>query len=221
MWIPIQGCVCPQLWLPISVPLVAIPYPVITKTLSVAIYWCLPVPMQRVTHPVLYRRMVKAKQDNPNLKVVVIDPRRTATYDLADLHLAIAPGSDNFIFSGLLHYLSANGLTDKAYIDKYTQGFAKALESVAMATLDKVSQTAQISSQDLQTFYQWFAETEKAITFYSQGINQSATGTDKCNAIINCHLATGKLGKAGMGPFSITGQPNAMGGREVGGWPIC
>lgn len=169
------------------------------------------------THPVLYRRMVKAKQDNPNLKVVVIDPRRTATCDLADLHLAIAPGSDNFIFSGLLHYLSANGLTDKAYIDKHTQGFAKALESVAMATLDDVSQTAQISSQDLQTFYQWFAETEKAITFYSQGINQSATGTDKCNAIINCHLATGKLGKAGMGPFSITGQPNAMGGREVGG----
>ena len=169
------------------------------------------------THPVLYRRMVKAKQDNPNLKVVVIDPRRTATCDLADLHLAIAPGSDNFIFTGLLHYLSTNDFTDNAYIEENTRGFAEALKTASTATLDEVSQQAQISAQDLETFYQWFAQTERVITFYSQGINQSATGTDKCNAIINCHLATGKLGKVGMGPFSITGQPNAMGGREVGG----
>jgi len=169
------------------------------------------------THPVLYRRMDEAKKVNPNLKIVVIDPRRTATCDLADLHLAIAPGSDNFIFSGLLHYLAANGFTDLDYIEQRTEGFASALDQCTSATLSNVSEQANIDLDDLATFYQWFAKTEKAITFYSQGINQSATGTDKCNAIINCHLATGKLGKVGAGPFSITGQPNAMGGREVGG----
>ena len=169
------------------------------------------------THPVLYQRMVEAKKVNPSLKVVVIDPRRTATCDLADLHLAIAPGSDHFIFSGLLHFLAANGHTDLDYIEQHTEGFASALDRCTRATLINVSEQADIDLDDIKTFYQWFAKTEKAITFYSQGINQSATGTDKCNAIINCHLATGKLGKVGAGPFSITGQPNAMGGREVGG----
>ena len=169
------------------------------------------------THPVLYRRMAKAKQDNPNLKIVVIDPRRTATCDLADLHLALAPGSDSFLFTGLLHYLAENDFTDPQYIEQHSEGFTEALECAATATLSQVSEQSQINAEDLITFYQWFAQTKKAITFYSQGINQSATGTDKCNAIINCHLATGKLGKKGAGPFSITGQPNAMGGREVGG----
>jgi len=169
------------------------------------------------THPVLYRRMAEAKAANPNLKIVVIDPRRTATCDLADLHLAIAPGSDQFIFTGLLHYLASHGFTDSQYIDDHTQGFGEAIANASTATLDNVAGPAGVDSNQLKTFYQWFAETDKAITFYSQGINQSATGTNKCNAIINCHLATGKLGKVGAGPFSITGQPNAMGGREVGG----
>ena len=116
-----------------------------------------------------------------------------------------------------MHYLAANGHTDLDYIEQHTEGFASALDRCTRATLINVSEQADIDLDDLKTFYQWFAKTEKAITFYSQGINQSATGTDKCNAIINCHLATGKLGKVGAGPFSITGQPNAMGGREVGG----
>jgi assimilatory nitrate reductase catalytic subunit len=169
------------------------------------------------THPVLYRRMTAAKADNPNLKIVVIDPRRTATCDLADLHLDLAPGTDNFIFTGLLHYLADNGHTDTDYISRHTEGFADALDGAEAATLESVAAQAHLDIEDLTIFYQWFANTEKAITFYSQGINQSATGTDKCNAIINCHLATGKIGKVGAGPFSITGQPNAMGGREVGG----
>ncbi|MGB0669355.1 MAG: molybdopterin-dependent oxidoreductase, partial [Porticoccaceae bacterium] len=169
------------------------------------------------THPILYRRMVEAKKKNPQLKIVVIDPRRTATCDLADLHLAIAPGSDNFIFTGLLHYLHSHGYSDSGYIEQHTQGFAEAILNAESATLDNIAVQAGLENDQLKTFYQWFAETDKAITFYSQGINQSSTGTDKCNAIINCHLATGKLGKVGAGPFSITGQPNAMGGREVGG----
>ncbi|MGB2115473.1 MAG: molybdopterin-dependent oxidoreductase [Porticoccaceae bacterium] len=169
------------------------------------------------THPVLYRRMVSAKESNPNLKIVVIDPRRTATCDIADLHLAIAPGTDSFIFSGLLNFISAEEYVDSRYVQQSTEGFEDALEAVKNLSPSLVAEKTGISEQQLKTFYQWFCQTEKGITFYSQGINQSSTGTDKCNAIINCHLATGKMGKPGMGPFSITGQPNAMGGREVGG----
>jgi len=169
------------------------------------------------THPVLYRRIAEAKQNNPAMRVVVIDPRRTASCDLADLHLAVAPGSDAFIFNGLLGFLDRAEQLDKSYIEQHTEGFAAALETANAIGQAELEQQTGISRADLATFYQWFAETEKSITFYSMGINQSATGTDKCNAIINCHLATGRIGKLGAGPFSITGQPNAMGGREVGG----
>ncbi|MGV6807354.1 MAG: molybdopterin-dependent oxidoreductase, partial [bacterium] len=95
--------------------------------------------------------------------------------------------------------------------------FDQALQAVSDLSADAVAEVTGISTDEVTTFYRWFAETEKTLTFYSQGINQSSSGTDKCNAIINCHLATGRIGREGMGPFSITGQPNAMGGREVGG----
>jgi assimilatory nitrate reductase catalytic subunit len=167
------------------------------------------------THPVLYQRISAAKALRPQMKVVVLDPRRTASCEFADLHLALAPGSDGFIFSGLLRYLHDKGRTDSDYIDHHTEGFESALASTGC--LDSTAAAAGIDAAELEEFYRWFARTEKTITFYSQGVNQSATGTDKCNAIINCHLATGRIGKRGMGPFSITGQPNAMGGREVGG----
>ena len=169
------------------------------------------------THPVLYRRIASAKANNPSMRVVVIDPRRTATCDLADLHLAIAPGSDAFVFNGLLAYLEQNDHLNAGFIAQHTQGFDTAMAEARALTDVELTQTIAVSALKLHTFYQWFAETEKTISFYSMGINQSATGTDKCNAIINCHLATGRIGKAGMGAFSITGQPNAMGGREVGG----
>ena len=169
------------------------------------------------THPVLYRRIASAKANNPSMRVVVIDPRRTATCDLADLHLAIAPGSDAFVFNGLLAYLEQNDHLNAGFIAQHTQGFDTAMAEARALTDVELTQTIAVSALKLHTFYQWFAETEKTISFYSMGINQSATGTDKCNAIINCHLATGRIGKVGMGAFSITGQPNAMGGREVGG----
>ena len=169
------------------------------------------------THPVLYQRMVAAKKRNPKMKIVVIDPRRTASCDIADLHLAIAPGSDGFIFNGLLNYLAGNKKLDNEYISNHTQGFDAALNAAAELTIEAVIANTGVSEVDLIKFYQWYAATANTISFYSMGINQSATGTDKCNAIINCHLATGRVGKIGAGPFSITGQPNAMGGREVGG----
>ncbi len=169
------------------------------------------------THPILFQRITAAKAANPAMRVVVIDPRRTASCEIADLHLPVAPGADAFLFQGLLHHLHAKGALDEAYIARHTEGFDAALADCATLTLDETAARTGLDSALLHQFFSWFARTEKTVSFYSQGINQSATGTDKGNAIINCHLATGRLGRPGMGPFSITGQPNAMGGREVGG----
>ncbi|MBK8991364.1 MAG: nitrate reductase [Gammaproteobacteria bacterium] len=169
------------------------------------------------THPVLYQRIEAAKRARPGMRVVVIDPRRTASCDIADLHLAIRPGSDAFLFTALLAYLQASGSVDHDFVAAHTEGFEAALAAAGAWDPVRASAALGIAPAALQTFCDWFAATERTVTFYSQGINQSATGTDKCNAIINCHLATGRIGRAGMGPFSITGQPNAMGGREVGG----
>ena len=169
------------------------------------------------THPVLYQRIQAAKNRRPQMRVVVVDPRKTATCDIADLHLNIKPGSDAYLFVGLLHYLAVNDKLDMGYIHAHTEGFTSALEAARETDLEELCDDLGVEPHALETFFQWFGETEKTVTFYSQGINQSSTGTDKCNAIINCHLATGRIGREGMGPFSITGQPNAMGGREVGG----
>jgi len=169
------------------------------------------------THPVLYRRIEAAKQARPGMRVVVIDPRRTASCDIADLHLAIRPGSDGYLFTALLAWLHANGHVYGDYVAAHTEGIDAAVAAAGPSDPEGTAGELGIGPGELRTFFDWFAATERTVTLYSQGINQSATGTDKCNAIINCHLATGRIGRAGMGPFSITGQPNAMGGREVGG----
>ena len=170
-------------------------------------------------HPVSFQRIRAAKEANPALKIVVIDPRRTASCDIADLHLPIAIGSDTILFNGLLHFLNQQNSLNQVYIDVHTEGFAEALNAATISSghIEQVAAQCLVEVEDLQCFYQWFAAHEKVMSLYSQGINQSSSGTDKVNAIINCHLATGRIGKPGMGPFSLTGQPNAMGGREVGG----
>ena len=169
-------------------------------------------------HPVLYQRLVAARGIR-GTKVVVIDPRRTSTCDIADIHLAIRPGSDVAVFAGLLVHLIAGGACDEAWTRERASGFAAAAEVARQSapSIADVAEIANVAADDLARFYDWFAATERTVTFYSQGTNQSSAGTDKVNAIINCHLATGRLGRPGMGPFSLTGQPNAMGGREVGG----
>ena len=171
------------------------------------------------THPVLYQRVVAAKAKRPNMKVVVIDPRKTATCDIADLHLAINPGTDAYVYTMLLSESDRNDVLDEAFISQKTNGFTEALEKATLASpsIESMSKVLGVDKASLETFVEWWLATPKTVSFYSQGVNQSATGVDKCNAIINCHLATGRIGKEGMGPFSITGQPNAMGGREVGG----
>jgi len=169
------------------------------------------------THPVLFQRMQAAKQANPALKFVAIDPRETATTKLADIHLPISPGSDAGFYNGLLQYLVEQQVIDKDYITQSTKGFEQAIIQAQPWSIDKVSDFCGIDEVLIEQAFRLFAFNENVISFYSMGINQSNSGADKCNAIINCHLATGKLAKLGTGPFSITGQPNAMGGREVGG----
>ncbi|MFP5306614.1 MAG: molybdopterin-dependent oxidoreductase [Gammaproteobacteria bacterium] len=170
-------------------------------------------------HPILYQRIVKAKERRPELKVVVIDPRRTATTDVADLHLPVRAGTDVWLFNGLLSFLHQHGVVDTAFVDEHTRGLPRALAVAdnTAGSLRAVAKQCGIDETLLGEFYRLFARTEKAITAFSMGVNQSSAGTDKVNGIINCHLLTGRIGKPGAGPFSITGQPNAMGGREVGG----
>ncbi|KAA3450566.1 nitrate reductase [Mesorhizobium sp. SARCC-RB16n] len=168
-------------------------------------------------HPVLYQRIAAAREKRPEMKVVLVDPRRTMTSDIADMHLAIAPDGDVALFTGLLAWLGQHNALDRAYITAHTSGFGQALFAASALDLADVAAATGLSEDELGRFYSLFARTEKTVTVYSQGVNQSSQGTDKVNAIINCHLATGRIGKLGAGPFSVTGQPNAMGGREVGG----
>ena len=170
-------------------------------------------------HPVIFQRIRAAKLANPELKIVVIDPRHTATCELTDLHLPVASGSDGILFNGLLNYLSQHQHLCQDYIAQHTEGFENALHSAQLSapTLTEIAVQCNLTEADVGCFYDWFSNTEKVMSLYSQGINQSSSGSDKVNAIINCHLATGRIGHPGMGPFSLTGQPNAMGGREVGG----
>ena len=168
-------------------------------------------------HPVLFQRIQAARSKRPDMRVVLIDPRRTMTSDIADIHLPIAPDGDLALFSGLLARLARSDRLDRDYIERHTTGFAAALGKANAVAREDIAQATGLSPERIDEFYTLFAETEKVVTVYSQGVNQSSIGTDKVNAIINCHLATGRIGRPGMGPFSVTGQPNAMGGREVGG----
>lgn len=171
------------------------------------------------THPVLFRRLQQARARRPGLRLVVLDPRRTMTAEQGDLHLALKPGSDVTLWNGLCRYLLDVDGWDKDYVAQHVSGFealAAALDDPAWQ-LDEVARSCGLSRSDLLGFYQLFARTPKTVTLFCQGINQSNQGVDKANAILNAHLMCGRIGKPGAAPFSMTGQPNAMGGREVGG----
>ncbi len=169
-------------------------------------------------HPVLYQRMLVNKQKR-GARIVVIDPRRTDTAGDADLFLGLKPGTDTALFSGLLAHLADNRALDSGYIERHTSGFDEALARarIIAGSVGATALATDLSERDVADFFRLFATMPRVVTLYSQGVNQSAQGTDKVNAIINCHLATGRIGKPGASPFSLTGQPNAMGGREVGG----
>ena len=164
-------------------------------------------------HPVLFQRILAAKSARPDMKIVNIDPRNTVTGKSSDLQLAIRPDGDTALFNGLLSEIAKRGAVDHDYIDAHVNGFDATLVEAELSNLASTG----LSEEEIVEFYDLWIGSPKVVTVFSQGVNQSASGSDKVNAIINCHLATGRIGRPGMGPFSITGQPNAMGGREVGG----
>ena len=175
-------------------------------------------------HPILFRRIEDAKRANPALRTIVVDPRRTETADAADLFLQILPGTDVALFNSLLHVMLWEGWADAAFIAAHTSGFEALKARVRDFAPKEVAKLCGIAEADLLQAAKWFAGLDEAgaprkpvLSLYCQGLNQSSSGTAKNAALINLHLATGQIGKAGAGPFSLTGQPNAMGGREVGG----
>ncbi len=168
-------------------------------------------------HPVLFRRIEDAKAANPAMKIIFCDPRRTDTAEIADLYLPIQPGTDVSLFNGMLHIMLWEGWTDNAYIAAHTTGFDALKTTVRDYTPDIVAETCGIKKEDLFAAAKMFATSGATLSLYCQGLNQSSSGTAKNAALINLHLATHQIGKPGAGPFSLTGQPNAMGGREVGG----
>ena len=168
-------------------------------------------------HPILFRRIEDAKAANPALKVIVVDPRKTDTAQSADLHLALQPGTDVALFNGMLHIMLREGWVDRAFVAAHTHGFAALQATVRDDTPHVVSQTCGISPADLLEATRCFATSSATLSLYCQGLNQSSSGTAKNTALINLHLASGQIGKVGAGPLSLTGQGNAMGGREVGG----
>lgn len=168
-------------------------------------------------HPVLLRRLEDARAKRPHVKWIVVDPRRTDTATLADLHLQIQPGTDVALFNGMLHYLIWEELIAPEYIATHTEGFSELKRLVREYTPRMAAEICGISETDLIQAAEWFGRSSATLSLYCMGLNQSAQGTNKNLALINLHLATGHIGRPGAGPFSLTGQPNAMGGREVGG----
>lgn len=167
-------------------------------------------------HPILFRRLEEAKSQRPEMKVIVIDPRRTDTCDLADMHLAINPGTDVALFHGILHLLLWEGWVDQDFIEQHTEGYAELKSLVHHYSPQMVTQTCGISLQQLRECAQWIGQAPSFLSLWCMGLNQSTAGSAKNSALINLHLATGQIGRPGAGPFSLTGQPNAMGGRETG-----
>lgn len=165
-------------------------------------------------HPILFLRMMERVKGGA--KLIVVDPRRTATADKADLFLQIAPGTDLALLNGLLHLIVENGHTDPEFIAEFTEGWEAMPSFLAQFTPEKVSEITGIPAEDILTAARWIGEAANWMSCWTMGLNQSTHGTWNTNAICNLHLATGAICKPGSGPFSLTGQPNAMGGREMG-----
>ncbi|KTB71893.1 MULTISPECIES: nitrate reductase [Pseudomonas] len=167
-------------------------------------------------HPILFRRLEEAKSRRPQMKLIVIDPRRTDTCELADLHLAIQPGTDVALFHGILNVLISESLVDPEFIAAHTQGYEALSALVRDYPPEHVATLCGITQEQLHTCARWVGEAPGFLSLWCMGLNQSTAGSAKNSALINLHLATGQIGRPGAGPFSLTGQPNAMGGRETG-----
>uniref|UniRef100_UPI002FDD3A82 molybdopterin-dependent oxidoreductase n=1 Tax=Achromobacter insolitus TaxID=217204 RepID=UPI002FDD3A82 len=168
-------------------------------------------------HPVLFRRLEAARARRPGMKVIVADPQRTDTAAFADLHLPLAAGTDVALFHAMLNVMEREGLLDQGYIQRHTEGFETLMARARKITPRAAQDICGVPAEDIIRAARWFGGAGAALSLYTMGLNQSTSGTDKNAALIHLHLATGQIGKPGAGPFSLTGQPNAMGGREAGG----
>ncbi|MBW4694993.1 MAG: nitrate reductase [Lyngbya sp. HA4199-MV5] len=168
-------------------------------------------------HPIIFNRLRKHHKQNKQVKLIVVDPRKTQTADAADLHLAIQPGTDIDLLNGLAYLLLYRGYLDSVFVAKHTNHFTAFAEVIEDYKPEIVAKRCGISVEDLETAARYWGESKRVLSMWSMGINQSSEGTAKVRSIINLHLMTGQIGKPGTGPFSLTGQPNAMGGREAGG----
>jgi ferredoxin-nitrate reductase len=168
-------------------------------------------------HPIVFNRLRKHHKRHRNVKLIVVDPRRTPTAEVADLHLAIHPGTDIDLCNGIAHLLMKWRAINTWFIDECTQGFSEYAEVIRHYPPDFVARKCGISVADLEQAARYWAESQRVLSLWSMGVNQSSEGTAKVRTLINLHLMTGNIGKPGAGPFSLTGQPNAMGGREAGG----
>ncbi|MGB5962631.1 MAG: nitrate reductase [Coleofasciculaceae cyanobacterium] len=168
-------------------------------------------------HPIVFNRLAKHHKKNRQVKMIVVDPRRTPTAEAADLHLAIRPGTDIDLLNGIAYLLMLWGKIDHEFIDECTNNFSAFAEVIKYYRPEVVAERCGISVSDLETAAQYWSQSQRVLSMWSMGVNQSSEGTAKVRTIINLHLMTGQIGKPGCGPFSLTGQPNAMGGRETGG----
>ncbi|MBH8562531.1 nitrate reductase [Nostoc sp. CENA67] len=168
-------------------------------------------------HPIVFNRLEKYHKKNRKVKMIVVDPRRTPTAEAADLHLAIRPGTDIDLLNGIAHLLMRWNYIDTGFIDDCTSNFSAYAEVIRHYPPEVVARQCGISIEDLETAARYWGQSQRVLSLWSMGVNQSSEGTAKVRTIINLHLMTGQIGKPGAGPFSLTGQPNAMGGREAGG----
>ncbi len=168
-------------------------------------------------HPIIFNRLRKHHKNHPHVKLIVVDPRRTQTAEVADLHLAIQPGTDIDLLNGIAYLLCDRGIYDQKFIENHTNGFDQFMALIQAYPPEVVAARCGIAIADLEMAATYWAESERVLSLWSMGVNQSSEGTAKVQSIINLHLLTGQIGKPGAGPFSLTGQPNAMGGREAGG----
>jgi anaerobic selenocysteine-containing dehydrogenase len=169
-------------------------------------------------HPIVWKRISKRKLADPDgVSVIVADPRWTETADIADLHLPLRPGSDIALLNAMLHVLEKDGLVDRGFIAAHTSDWERLRAVIERYPPERAEALTGLSREIVVAAALRFGRSRAALTLWSMGINQSHVGSDKNAAILNLHLATGQIGRPGAGPFSLTGQPNAMGGRETGG----
>ena len=166
-------------------------------------------------HPIVWARIVARQRQGARL--IVLDPRRTATAEAADIHLPLRPGTDLPLLSAMLGVIAAEGLANGLFVERHTEGYEEALAAAREWTVDRAAEVCGVSAQDIVAAARMFAAAPRAMALWSMGMNQSRVGTLKNRALINLCLATGNIGRPGSGPLSLTGQPNAMGGRESGG----